>query len=59
MPHETIKIYFKPLGSVSGIIYHHEALAYTNSAGEQFVATSGLSLTPVSINFHTFRLRTY
>jgi hypothetical protein len=35
---ESIKVYFEPLGG--GNTYNHETLVYTNSAGEQFLATA-------------------
>jgi predicted Zn-dependent protease len=40
MADETIKVYFEPLGSIAGDTFNHETIVYTNSSGEQFIATS-------------------
>jgi hypothetical protein len=43
---ETITVYYEPLGTIFGLTYYHETLVFTNSAGEQFIATSYASNIP-------------
>jgi hypothetical protein len=43
MANESITVYYEPLASVDGVQFNHETLVYTNSSGQQFVATAGPS----------------
>jgi hypothetical protein len=46
MANESIQVIYEPLGSFLGMEYYHETLEYTNSAGQEFFATSGPTASP-------------
>ncbi len=46
MANETISIVYEPLGVFHGVTYYHETLLYTNSDGDQFMATAAPSSQP-------------
>ncbi|SRR5579883_2834482 len=50
MANETISVVYEPLGVFDSITYYHETLVYTNSSGEQFIATAGPNGSPPAGN---------
>ena len=43
MSNETIQVFFEPLETIPGTgkVFYHETILYTDSSGQQFIATAG------------------